>query len=175
MAAAREWFKNSARSDRLGDDDSLAAKDTLYRGLDKLCEHKTDLFSFLKERWSLLFHASYEVLLYDLTSASFEGDVRQNPRKVGAGSVTAATNGRTVCRWSSRGWSAPKVFRWPMRRGRATRQTKPRGRISFDGARSRTAKRTGGGSGIGYPHGSGARTGSYPKNGDSERSVFVVG
>jgi transposase len=70
----RDWFKTSAMADLLGEDDSIAAKDTLYRCLDKLCEHKTDLFSFLKTRWSFLFKASYDVLLYDLTSTYFECD-----------------------------------------------------------------------------------------------------
>jgi transposase len=68
----RDWFKNSAMADLLGEDDSLAAKNTLYRCLDKLCEHKTDLFSFLKTQWSLLYNASYDILLYDLTSTYFE-------------------------------------------------------------------------------------------------------
>jgi len=70
----RDWFKTSAIADLLGEDESIAAKDTLYRCLDKLCEHKTDLFSFLKQRWSELFNASYDVLLYDLTSTYFECD-----------------------------------------------------------------------------------------------------
>jgi transposase len=68
----RDWFKNSAMGDLLGEDDSIAAKDTLYRCLDKLCGHKNDLFSFLKTQWALLFQASYDVLLYDLTSTYFE-------------------------------------------------------------------------------------------------------
>lgn len=71
----REWFKNSAMADLLGEDDSLAAKDTLYRCLDMLCAHKTALFSFLKERWESMYHSSYDVLLYDLTSSYFECDV----------------------------------------------------------------------------------------------------
>jgi hypothetical protein len=70
----RDWFRNSAMADLLGEDDSVAAKNTLYRCLDKLCEHKMELFSFLRERWSLLFSASYDVLLYDLTSTYFESD-----------------------------------------------------------------------------------------------------
>jgi hypothetical protein len=70
----RDWFKSSAMADLLGEDDSIAAKNTLYRCLDKLCEHKVELFSFLKERWRLLFNASYDILLYDLTSAYFESD-----------------------------------------------------------------------------------------------------
>jgi len=70
----RDWFKNSAMADLLGEDSSVAAKNTLYRCLDKLCEHKADLFSFLKERWTALFKASYDVLLYDLTSTYFESN-----------------------------------------------------------------------------------------------------
>lgn len=70
----RDWFKNSAMADLLAEDDSVAAKDTLYRCLDKLCEHKNDLFSFLRERWAGLFAVSYDVLLYDLTSTYFECD-----------------------------------------------------------------------------------------------------
>jgi len=74
----RDWFKGSAMADLLGEDDSVAAKDTLYRCLDKLCEHKANLFSFLKDQWSLLFDASYDVLLYDLTSTYFECDPPEN-------------------------------------------------------------------------------------------------
>jgi transposase len=70
----RDWFKNSAMADLLDEDDAIAARNTLYRCLDKLCEHKAELFGFLKERWSMLFNASYDVLLYDLTSTYFECD-----------------------------------------------------------------------------------------------------
>jgi hypothetical protein len=44
----------------------------LYRCLDKLLEHKTALFDHLRQRWQDLFGASFEVLLYDLTSNYFE-------------------------------------------------------------------------------------------------------
>ena len=70
----RDWFKNSAMADLLGEDDTIAAKDTLYRCLDKLPQHKAELFGFLKDQWSRLFGVSYEVLLYDLTSTYFECD-----------------------------------------------------------------------------------------------------
>jgi hypothetical protein len=33
-------------------------KDNLYRCLDKLLAHKTDLFSFLQQRWKTLFEAN---------------------------------------------------------------------------------------------------------------------
>ncbi|MBN2685852.1 MAG: IS1634 family transposase, partial [Pontiellaceae bacterium] len=74
----RDWFKTGAMADLLDEDDSVAAKDTLYRCLDKLCGYKADLFSFLKDRWSLMFDASYDVLLYDLTSTYFECDVPED-------------------------------------------------------------------------------------------------
>jgi transposase len=68
----RDWFTHSAMADLLGEDESIAAKDTLYRCLDKVCQHKNEMFGFLKERWSFLFRCGYDVLLYDLTSTYFE-------------------------------------------------------------------------------------------------------
>ncbi len=64
----RQWYEQSAMGDLLGTDFALARKDNLYRCLDKLLMHKTDLFSFLQHRWKSLFGADFEVLLYDLTS-----------------------------------------------------------------------------------------------------------
>lgn len=40
----RDWFKNSALADLLGEDDAIAAKNTLYRCLDKLCEQRGIVF-----------------------------------------------------------------------------------------------------------------------------------
>jgi len=70
----REWYDKSAMGDLLAEDFALAAKDNLYRCLDKLLEHKRALFSFLQERWQDLFGIPYDVLLYDLTSTYFESD-----------------------------------------------------------------------------------------------------
>ncbi len=70
----REWFKNSAMADLLGEDFSLAQKDNLYRCLDKLLEHREDLFKHLRRRWEDLFGVKFEVLLYDLTSTYFESN-----------------------------------------------------------------------------------------------------
>jgi transposase len=68
----RQWFEASAMADLLGEDYGLVAKNALYRCLDKLLAHKTALFSHLRSRWQDLFAASFEVLLYDLTSTYFE-------------------------------------------------------------------------------------------------------
>jgi transposase len=68
----RQWFEESAMADLLGEDYGLVAKNALYRCLDKLLPHKAALFSHLRARWQDLFAATFEVLLYDLTSTYFE-------------------------------------------------------------------------------------------------------
>ena len=69
----RQWYEHSALRDLLGCERVLASN-TLYRCLDKLVVHKEALFSFLHERWTRLFDARFDVLLYDLTSTYFESD-----------------------------------------------------------------------------------------------------
>ena len=73
----RQWFDASAMADLLDSDFALAEKNTLYRCLDRLVEHKDELFKFLKRRWGELFGAKFDVLLYDLTSTYFESDVER--------------------------------------------------------------------------------------------------
>jgi transposase len=58
----------------------VAEKDRLYRCLDRVLEHKQELFVYLKQKWADLFGADFEVLLYDLTSTYFEGEMEQNPK-----------------------------------------------------------------------------------------------
>ena len=76
----RLWFVQSAMADLLGADFAVAAKDRLYRCLDRLLAHKQTLFQHLRQRWQDLFQAQYEVLLYDLTSTYFEGDAELIPK-----------------------------------------------------------------------------------------------
>ena len=71
----RQWFERSAMGDLLGEDISVAQPDTLYRCLDKLLPHKQALFGHLKGIWEARFEASFEILLYDLTSTYFECEV----------------------------------------------------------------------------------------------------
>lgn len=52
----------------------VASKDRLYRCLDRILEHKQELFVWLRQKWSELFAAEFDVLLYELTSTYFEGD-----------------------------------------------------------------------------------------------------
>jgi len=70
----RQWYNQSALGDLLGEDFGLAAKDNLYRCLDRLLEHREELFNYLRQRWQDEFGAKFDVLLYDLTSTYFESD-----------------------------------------------------------------------------------------------------
>ena len=76
----RQWFLSTAMEDLLGVDFAVAEKDRLYRCLDRILEHKQELFVWLKQKWAELFHAEFEVLLYDLTSTFFEGAMEDNPK-----------------------------------------------------------------------------------------------
>jgi hypothetical protein len=70
----REWYGRSALADLLGADAALADSHKLYRCHDRLLAHKQALFDHLVGRWRDLFNASFDVLLYDLTSTYFEAE-----------------------------------------------------------------------------------------------------
>ena len=76
----RQWFDQSAMDVLLGQDFAVAGKDRLYRCLDRVLEHKQDLFVHLQQRWKDLFDAEFDLLLYDLTSTYVEGEAEQNPK-----------------------------------------------------------------------------------------------
>jgi hypothetical protein len=91
----REWYARSAMGDLLQQDAALVNKDTLYRCLDRLLEHKEALFGFLKGRWQDLFGVRFEVLLYDLTSTYLESDPpfpEGDKRRFGYSRTVAARN-----------------------------------------------------------------------------------
>jgi transposase len=76
----RQWYLSTAMDALLGTDFAVAEKDRLYRCLDRVLEHKQELFVWLHQKWADLFQADFEVLLYDLTSTYFEGAMDQNPK-----------------------------------------------------------------------------------------------
>jgi transposase len=76
----RQWYIDSAMDELLQTDFAVAEKDRLYRCLDRVLAHKQELFVWLKQKWADLFAADFEVLLYDLTSTYFEGEMEQNPK-----------------------------------------------------------------------------------------------
>ncbi len=82
----RQWFGTTALGDLLGVDARAVQDDTLYRCHDLILPWKEELFAHLRARWSDLFGAKFEVLLYDLTSTYFECDVpvdEADPRRFG--------------------------------------------------------------------------------------------
>jgi hypothetical protein len=82
----RQWFATTALADLLGVDARAVQDDTLYRCHDLLLPLKEELFGHLRQRWSDLFGARYEVVLYDLTSTYFEcaaPDDEADPRHFG--------------------------------------------------------------------------------------------
>jgi len=55
----RQWFDQSAMDELLETDFAVAEKDRLYRCLDRILEHKLELFAFLKWKWADLFQADF--------------------------------------------------------------------------------------------------------------------
>ena len=76
----RQWYMSTAMDSLLGTDFAVAEKNRLYRCLDRVLEHKQELFQWLRQKWADLFQAEFEVLLYDLTSTYFEGALEENPK-----------------------------------------------------------------------------------------------
>jgi hypothetical protein len=77
---AEDWYRRTAFCDLLQLGDEEVNKDRLYRGLDHLLAHKTELEAHLSRRCGELFAVQNEVLLYDVTSTYFEGQAEANPQ-----------------------------------------------------------------------------------------------
>ena len=75
-----KWFPQSAMDVLLDTDARVADKDRLYRCLDRLLDHKPTLEQHLAQKWKDLFGATFDLLLYDLTSTYFEGEVEAVPK-----------------------------------------------------------------------------------------------
>jgi len=76
----RRWFLASAMDQLLGEDFAVAAKNRLYECLDRIERYRAELFTHLQGRWKDLFGATYDLLLYDLTSTYFEGQMEEAPK-----------------------------------------------------------------------------------------------
>jgi transposase len=75
---AEDWYRRTALCDLLQLPDEEVGKDRLYRGLDRLLEHKSALEAHLSKHCGELFSVENEVLLYDVTSTYFEGEAEAN-------------------------------------------------------------------------------------------------
>lgn len=79
LAIEQRWYPATALDDLLGIANSKINDTRLYRCLDRLLPHKTKLERHLKQCYGELFAATFDVLLYDLTSSYVEGAAAKNP------------------------------------------------------------------------------------------------
>jgi transposase len=77
LSIHEKWFGQTAMDLLLDSDAQVAERNRLYRCLDRLRPHKECLEKHLAGRWQDLFGADCEVLLYDLTSTYFEGEMAE--------------------------------------------------------------------------------------------------
>jgi transposase len=74
-----DWLRKTALADMLGIKEEKVNDDRLYRTLDKILPWKAALERHLKGMWEGLFKIEYDLLLYDITSTYFEGEMKRNP------------------------------------------------------------------------------------------------
>ena len=79
----RQWFVESAMDELLEEDFAVAEKDRLYRCLDRVLEHKQELFVWLKQKWADLFQRRFR-------SAALRSDQYVLRRRDGAESKSQA-------------------------------------------------------------------------------------
>jgi transposase len=78
LKIAESIYGRSALPELLGVGAEKVNDDRLYRALDRLLPHKTELEKHLKTRLGELFELKYDLLLYDVTSTYFEGRAEGN-------------------------------------------------------------------------------------------------
>ena len=79
LAIEERWYPSTALDDLLSIAEGKVNDTRLYRCLDRILPHKTQLERHLKQRYGELFGAEFDVLLYDLTSTYVEGAAEKNP------------------------------------------------------------------------------------------------
>lgn len=77
---ADTWYQRTSLDDLMGVPAERVNPDRLYRAHDHLLKHKDDIEKHLKEQYTTLFDARYDLLLYDVTSTYFEGEAKRNPQ-----------------------------------------------------------------------------------------------
>lgn len=80
LQIAESWYGKTALDDLLGVPEDRVNDDRLYRALDALLPYKDDLCRHLQDRYGELFGATFDFLLYDITSTYFEGTALGNPQ-----------------------------------------------------------------------------------------------
>jgi transposase len=76
---ADTWYRRTALEDLLGVTSVQVHTDRLYKTLDRVLPHKEALEKHLRQRLGELFELKCDLLLYDVTSTYFEGDMQRCP------------------------------------------------------------------------------------------------
>lgn len=76
---ADTWYRRTALEELLGVAPEQVHTDRLYKGLDQLLPHKEALEKHLRQRLGELFDLRCDLLLYDVTSTYFEGELENCP------------------------------------------------------------------------------------------------
>ena len=80
LHVAETWYRSTALDELLGVSVDDVGKDRLYRAHDQILPLKDEIERHLKEQFTTLFDATYDLLLYDVTSTYFEGEAPFNPQ-----------------------------------------------------------------------------------------------
>jgi len=78
LKIAEHWYGKTALDDLLGVPVHKINEDRLYRALDEVLPKREALFAHLQTRYAEWFGASFDFLLYDITSTYFEGNMAGN-------------------------------------------------------------------------------------------------
>ena len=94
---ADTWYQRTSLDDLMGVPADRVNPDRLYRAHDHLLKHKDDIEKHLKQRYTTLFDAQYDLLLYDVTSTYFEGEAKRNPQAKRGHSRDHRSDCKQVC------------------------------------------------------------------------------
>lgn len=94
---AEHLYQTTAMEDLLGVPAAKVNEQRLYRSMDKLLPHKDALETFLKNRLGELFSLEYDLLLYDVTSTYFEGEMLRNTKAKRGHSRDSRGDCKQVC------------------------------------------------------------------------------
>jgi transposase len=74
-----KWYRRTALEELIGVAPDQVHTDRLYAGLDQLLPHKETIEKHLRQRFGELFELQCDLLLYDVTSTYFEGELQGCP------------------------------------------------------------------------------------------------
>ena len=94
---AEQWYNKTALPELLGVPATRVDGNRLYRTLDALLPEKGRVGNQLKNRLGELFSPEYDLLLYDITSAYFEGQCEANPLNQRGYSRDKRSDWKQVC------------------------------------------------------------------------------